>query len=140
MRNKIAYVGGTFDLFHAGHINIINKCMIMGFEPVIVVNSDEFVLQYRAKPCVFNELERIRIIREFYPDVEIRLVDKDKQREFILDVKPAVIVVGSDWLKPEILSQLGITVDLLRDNNISLLIIPRFESISTKIIKEKMKE
>ncbi len=134
-----AYVGGTFDVLHAGHINLINKVIMLGFEPIIVVNSDSFVESYRGKKPLFNEYERENTINELYPDIDTYVVDEDDQMSLIDSIRPSVIVVGTDWMKPEILPQLGINEDVLREFKISMLFIPRFNSINTTLIKERIK-
>jgi len=136
---KRAYIGGTWDCCHAGHINLINKVIELGFKPVIIVNSDDFVNKYRKKPCIFKDFERINTLKEFYKDIDIRIVNKEEQKIMIEKINPDVIVVGTDWMKPEILPQLGIDEDFLKKNNISMLFIPRFENISTSEIKKRIK-
>jgi cytidyltransferase-like protein len=133
------YIGGTFDVLHAGHVNLINKVISMGFHPCISINSDEFVKAYKGVSCVFNETERFKAVRELYPEATILITDKDNQDKNILRCGVSMIVVGTDWMKPEILGQLGINEDFLRRNNISMLFIPRFTSISTSLIKERLK-
>jgi len=134
----IAYIGGTFDVLHAGHVNLINKVVMMGFKPMIAVNTDKFVYDTKKVHPVFDEWERLKALEEMYSCASFNLVEQSEQRSLIEMVQPAVIVVGSDWLKPEILPQLGIDEAFLRENNISLLVIPRFKSLSSSLIKERI--
>jgi glycerol-3-phosphate cytidylyltransferase len=134
--NLTAYIGGTFDILHAGHVNLIKKVKEMGIRPIIVVNGDNFVEQ-NNKNCVYSAKERATALVEFFPDETIEIIERMKdQRSNISNKKPNFIVVGTDWMRPEILPQLGIDDDFLRTYNIAMLFIPRFNSISSTSIKE----
>jgi cytidyltransferase-like protein len=48
------YTGGTFDLFHAGHVKFLKRCQeIAGIAGGVTVslNTDEFIYEYKkVKP------------------------------------------------------------------------------------------
>ena len=135
-----AYIGGTFDILHAGHINLIQKVIDMGIQPIIVVNGDAFV-QENGKKCVFPAQDRASALAEFFPSETIDIIEHmDEQRANIERIDPNFIVVGTDWMRPEILPQLGIDDAFLRAHNIAMLFIPRFVSISSTSIKKTVIE
>jgi glycerol-3-phosphate cytidylyltransferase len=134
-----AYIGGTFDILHAGHINLIKKVKEMNIRPIIVVNGDKFVSENK-KNCVYSAKERATALVEFFPDDTIEIIEHMKdQRANIANKKPNFIVVGTDWMRPEILPQLGLDDDFLRTYNIAMLFIPRFNSISSTSIKNTLR-
>ena len=135
-----AYIGVTFDILHAGHINLIKKVKEMGIRPIIVVNGDNFVNE-NNKTCSYSANERATALGEFFPDDTIEIIEHMKdQRANIGNKKPNFIIVGTDWMRPEILPQLGIDDDFLRTYNIAMLFIPRFKSISSTSIKEHLRK
>jgi cytidyltransferase-like protein len=59
------YTGGTFDLFHAGHVNFLKRCHeIAGIAGQVIVslNTDSFIQEYKTKPPVCNDQERYDVI------------------------------------------------------------------------------
>ena len=78
---------------------------------------------------------------EFFPEDTIEIIDHmSEQSSNIANKKPNFIVVGTDWMRPEILAQLGIDEDFLRAYDITMLFIPRFLSISSTSIKDTIKK
>ena len=53
-----AYIGGTFDILHAGHINLIMKVKELGIKPIIVVNGDSFVEENKKNAPSVPKIER----------------------------------------------------------------------------------
>ena len=51
---KIVYTGGTFDLFHAGHVNFLKQCKKIGDQVVVALNTDEFIFDYKGKSPIIN--------------------------------------------------------------------------------------
>jgi glycerol-3-phosphate cytidylyltransferase len=44
----VVYTGGTFDLFHSGHVNLLRRCSEIG-TVVVSLNTDEFIEKYKGK-------------------------------------------------------------------------------------------
>ena len=98
---KIGFTAGTFDLFHIGHLNLIERskskceCLIVG------VNSDKLVSEYKSKLPFVNEEERLRIVsalRAVDQTVMIHSLDKVEQhKRYGFDV----VFIGDDWVGNE---------------------------------------
>ena len=48
MTERILYTGGTFDLFHAGHVNFLSRCKLIADIVVVSLNSDKFIRDYKG--------------------------------------------------------------------------------------------
>jgi cytidyltransferase-like protein len=46
---KKVYTGGTFDLFHSGHVNFLRQCKKIGNHVTVSLNTDEFIFRYKQK-------------------------------------------------------------------------------------------
>ena len=55
--NKILYTGGTFDIFHYGHINFLRQCSKLADSVIVSLNTDEFIKEYKGRPPVFGITE-----------------------------------------------------------------------------------
>ena len=131
---RIAYIGMSADPPHYGHVRLLRRVEELGFYPLVVLNSDSFIREYKGREPFMSQVERKSYFDELgYSTV---VIDKDEQQETILEFEPSVIVVGTDWLKPEILPQLGIDEDFLTEHDIGLLILPRTKGISSTELRK----
>ena len=94
---------GTFDLLHIGHINILERCK--NFEDtsqqnelIVGISSDDFSFRKKSRYPIYNENQRKKILES------LRFVDKvfiedsfEKKREYILENKADVFIMGDDW-------------------------------------------
>ena len=60
--NIIGYTSGVFDLFHVGHIRLLNKAKSYCDELIVGVTSDELV-SYKNKKAVISLDERLEIVK-----------------------------------------------------------------------------
>lgn len=94
---KIGYTQGTFDMFHIGHLNLLNQAKDLCDYLIVGVNSDELVESYKNKKPVVHTEDRKKIIEN------IKAVDQCIVT-YTLDKKDAwmkihfdVIFIGDDW-------------------------------------------
>ena len=59
---KKVYTSGVFDLFHVGHVSVLNKAKQFGDYLIVGVHSDEDVESYKRTPIISCE-QRCEIIR-----------------------------------------------------------------------------
>ena len=110
---------GTFDLFHAGHVEFLAACRELAGHVTVSLNTDRFVAEFKQKAPVLTLEERDAVVRSCRL-VDMTLVCDSKQaKKTILEWKqrvstPKFIAIGSDWRNKAYLEQLGITEDFLR--------------------------
>lgn len=130
-----AYVGGTFDLFHAGHVALFARLKRLGYHTVVAVNTDDFAERYKRKP-ILTLAERVTMLKacRYVDEVLINQCGEDS-RPVIEKVAPNVIVHGADWPVDDLVRQLGLTWEWLEERNIPFLVVPYTKGVSsTEII------
>lgn len=134
---RIAYTGGTFDMLHVGHIELLAYCREVADKVVVSLNTDEFIKRYKGKsPVIPYAQRRDMLLSTKYVDEVIPNYDGEDSKSAILEVLPDVIVVGMDWLEKDYCKQMAFTSKWLSDNNISLLYVPRTTGFSTTKLKK----
>ena len=132
------YTGGTFDLFHAGHVRLLERCAELG-SVVVALNTDEFVTAYKGKPPVCSYEERAKVLAACrHVTRVVPNVDGVDSRSTIELVDPDLIVVGSDWARRDYHAQMGFTQDWLDERGIGLAFVPYTRGVSSTEIKKRL--
>ena len=94
---KIGYTQGVYDMFHIGHLNIINKAKEQCDYLVVGVTTDELCYQRKNKYPIIGEQDRMSIVEAIrYVDKVVPQVDMEKIRP-VKELGADVVFVGSDW-------------------------------------------
>ena len=119
--NKTVITFGTFDLCHIGHINILKRTKELGNKLIVGVSSDIFTFKKKNRYPVFNQKDRMTIIKSIrYVDDVFLEESLEKKREYIIKYKADILVMGDDWKdKFNDLSDICEIVYLPRTKNIS---------------------
>jgi glycerol-3-phosphate cytidylyltransferase len=127
----VVYTAGTWDLFHIGHLKIIQKSKKYGDILIIGVSTDEVVKSYKgAKPYIPYE-QRKEIVKS------LKYVDKVVKQEILHDIKILkkykvdVTTIGSDW-KTRYLEGL----EWMKKHGKKVVYLPYTEGISSTVIKK----
>lgn len=96
MRRVITF--GTFDLFHIGHLNIIERAKAKGDYLIVGVSSDQLNYSKKQKYPVCPEDSRSRIIAALKVVDEVFFEESlELKSEYIKKYKVDVLVMGDDW-------------------------------------------
>ena len=97
----IGYTSGVYDLFHVGHLNILENAKSLCDKLIVGVTTDELVKDYKGKNTVIPFSERIRIVRSIkYVDGVVPQNSMDKM-DMWRRVKFDLMFVGDDWYQTE---------------------------------------
>ena len=121
---------GTFDLFHIGHLRLLERIAAMADEVVVAVSSDEFNA-IKGKHCAISFENRRDIVAALR--MVTKVIREDSWDQKIGDVQREqcdVFVMGSDW---------GGKFDFLKPY-CDVVYLPRTEGVSTSEIKAQLKE
>lgn len=135
---------GTFDLWHAGHVFLLEQCRaIAGHDGRVVagVNTSEFVARFKAAPPVQTTHERLRIVRACRYVDDVVTNDSESLAALIEEVRPDFLVVGQDWAVRDYYAQIGVDQEWLDDRQVHLLYVPRpAGSCSSTEMKSRVKD
>jgi glycerol-3-phosphate cytidylyltransferase len=135
---KRAYIGGTFDLFHEGHVNLLKQAKILQFWTVVALNSDDFAASYKRKP-VMNERERLAVLQACKYVDNVFIMESNERQPYHLDrLRPDYIIHGDDWKGDSLASQLNITDEFMQERGIEFYYLPYTKGISTSDIMQRM--
>jgi glycerol-3-phosphate cytidylyltransferase len=139
---KIVYTGGTFDLFHAGHVHFLKQCKrIAGDDGKVLVslNRDEFIEAYKGKAPIVSFTERAEVLRACrYVDAVIPN-DGDADSKIAIDqVQPDFVVIGDDWARRDYYAQMQFTQAWLDQHDIGLIYVPYTQGISSTEIRKRI--
>lgn len=138
--SRKVYTGGTFDLFHSGHVNFLRQCKEIGDYVVVSLNTDEFIYRYKGEyPIISYEQRKDVLLSCKYVDEVIPNNEGEDSKPSIQSVNPKFIVIGSDWAKKNYYQQMNFTQQWLDSKEYILIYIPYTENVSTTAIKKKLK-
>lgn len=135
-----AYIGGTFDLFHPGHVKLFSDVKAKFGTVIVSLNTDEFAARYKRKPILSLDERGVLVSSCAYVDEVIVNEGCEDSTVAILKSKPDVIIHGDDWTGPELMKQMGITQAFLDEYQISMFYFPYTQGISTSEIMKRIKD
>ena len=126
---RIVVTFGTFDVFHVGHLKVIERAAALGDRLVVGVSADALNEQKKGRVPVFTEAERMAIVAALKPVSEVFLEESlEQKREYLLKYAADVLVMGDDWAGK---------FDEFRDI-CEVVYLPRTPAISTTALIEKI--
>ena len=89
---------GTYDVFHVGHLRILERARELGDYLIVGVSTDDLNGSKKGRPPIYSQSERKAIV------AALRCVDLvfdehslEQKREYIIEHKADVLVMGDDW-------------------------------------------
>lgn len=124
----IGYTQGVFDMFHIGHLNLIQSAKEQCDYLIVGVNTDELVEQYKHKKPVIGENNRRRIVEAIrYVDRSVLCKTLDKTLMY-RELKFDAVFIGDDWKGSDRWTQ---TEKDLRQYGVQVVYLPYTEGVSS---------
>ena len=128
MRSVITF--GTFDVFHVGHLSILERAAELGDRLVVGISTDALNFSKKQRNPVYDETERTRIVRALRCVDEVFLEESlELKASYIRKFNADVLVMGDDWT--------GRFDDL--NSLCEVIYLPRTPSVSTTAVIEKIR-
>lgn len=121
---------GTFDVFHIGHLRILERARQYGDRLVVGVSSDALNVSKKGRPPVYDEVERLAIVGGLKcVDGTFLEESLDKKADYVRAHEARVLVMGDDWAgRFDHLNQLC-----------DVVYLPRTPSVSTTATIERIR-
>lgn len=120
---------GTFDLFHIGHLKLLERAKSMCSNLIVAVSTDEFN-KLKGKQCIIPYEQRAAIVSGVkYVD---KVIPEDSWEQKLMDIDTYGVdcfVIGDDWKGK---------FDFLKET-CDVIYLPRTDGISTTEIKQQLK-
>jgi Glycerol-3-phosphate cytidylyltransferase (EC 2.7.7.39) len=89
---------GTFDVFHVGHLNILQRASALGDRLIVGVSSDELNVRKKGRYPVYDQDDRMAIVAGIkYVDAIFLEESLERKAEYIHEYQADVLVMGDDW-------------------------------------------
>lgn len=120
---------GTFDMFHIGHLNLINRLSKLGNRLIVAVSTDEFNREKGKKNLIPFE-QRASIVRSI-KNVDLVIPEESwsQKRRDIIQYGVDVFAIGDDWQ-----GQFDSLSDICQ-----VIYLERTKDISTTELKKSLK-
>lgn len=122
---------GTFDVFHLGHLRVLQRAKKLGDKLIVGVSTDELNFSKKGRYPVYSQEERFEIL------ASIRYVDEvfyehslEEKRKYLIEYQADILVMGDDWK-----GKFDEFKDICR-----VIYLPRTPSISTSEVIEKIRK
>ena len=120
---------GTFDVFHVGHLRMIERAAALGDRLVVGVSADELNLRKKGREPIFSEAERVEIVSALKCVHEVFVEESlELKRDYVTQHGADVLVMGDDWQ--------GKFDDL--NDVCEVVYLPRTPAVSTTALIEKI--
>ena len=134
---------GTFDLFHAGHVDLLERCASLADEVTVGLNDDSFVTSYKRTPPIMDRAERGQVLYACqWVDHVVSNMEAGRDliyrwREKGDSMEPHILAIGVDWIGKDYLKQIGMTrIDFLKCD-LTLVYIQTLNSLHSSDIRTR---
>lgn len=100
---SVVFTNGCFDLIHPGHVHLLSEASNQGDYLVVGLNTDDSVRRLKGdQRPVQSEEDRATVLNALSAVDDTVFFSEDTPQELIQELKPDVLVKGSDYKVSEI--------------------------------------
>ena len=96
--NNTVITFGTFDVFHVGHLRILERAASLGNRFVVGVSTDRLNVEKKGRPPVYSQEERCEIVRALKCVDQVFLEESlSLKGQYLREYQADILVMGDDW-------------------------------------------
>jgi rfaE bifunctional protein nucleotidyltransferase chain/domain len=124
---RVVFTNGVFDLFHIGHLRMLEAARALGDALVVGLNSDESALRLkgRARPLT-PQFARAAVVAGCRPVDLVAIFDEDTPVGLLRAVRPDVLVKGGEYRPSQVVGR-----GVVGAWGGRVVIVPHVEGVST---------
>ena len=131
LQRKRVLTFGTFDLFHFGHLKLLERASKLGDELFVGISSDSLNFSKKNRNPIMNEIERAHIVSSLRFVNSVFLEESlELKRKYLLHYGADILVMGDDWAGK---------FDEFKDI-CEVVYLPRTKNISTSELLQRIKD
>lgn len=133
---KIVFTNGCFDILHAGHVSLLQRCAALGDMLIVGLNDDHSVhaLKGDGRP-VNNQNHRAYLLSALQCVDSVVLFAEETPIRLIEAIKPDVLVKGGDYTPETVVG-----ADIVERSGGRVVILDLIDGLSTTGTIEKMRQ
>ncbi len=132
---KIGYTDGVYDLFHVGHLNMIQTAKKYCDYLIVGVHGDDVVEEYKHYKPIINENDRKRIVESIKGVDRVVINDTRDKLELLNRYQFNAVFIGDDWKGTERWNNFE---KILARYGVDVVYVPYTQGISTTDIKKRI--
>lgn len=133
----IGYTTGVYDMFHIGHLNILERAKQQCDFLIVGISTDELVFKEKKKKPIIPFEERMRIVQAIrFVDQVVPQIDKNKLGAWY-KLHFNKMFVGSDWKGTKQWKEYEKQFEPL---NVEIVYLPHTDGISSSILRENLEK
>lgn len=126
------YTQGVFDMFHVGHLNLLNRAKAQCDYLIVGVNADHLVEDYKKKTPVIPEKDRKKIVENIKAVDEAHIVHTLDKLAVLERYPFDAVFIGSDWQGSERWNR---TERALKEKGIDVVYLPYTKEVSSSQLR-----
>lgn len=132
---KIGYTTGVYDMFHIGHLNILQRAKEQCDYLIVGVSTDELVESYKHKMPIIPFDERMAIVESIrYVDRAVPQENMDKFQAWE-KLHFDAIFHGDDWKGSSMYDEIE---NKLASVGVDMVFLPHTDGTSSTLLSEKL--
>jgi len=133
---SIVFTNGCFDVLHAGHVSLLQRCAALGDMLIVGLNDDHSIhaLKGEGRP-VNNQNHRAYLLSALQCVDSVVLFGEDTPLRLIEAIKPDVLVKGGDYTPATVVG-----AEVVEEHGGKVVILDLIDGLSTTRTIEKMRQ
>lgn len=130
---KIGYTTGVFDMFHIGHLKVLQRAKEQCEYLIVGVSTDEVVRSYKNKTPIIPFEERMAIVSalkcvdQAVPQTCMNKIEAWEKYHF------DALFHGSDWKGSDMYNKM---IDEFKEVGVDVVFLPHTDGVSSSLLSE----